>query len=577
MRVDQLPFREVWAVDFEFSAPPGDRPSPICMVARELHSRREIRLFGAELTSLKRAPFGTDALLVAYYSSAEIGCFLTLEWPTEIAVLDLFTEFRVMTNGAQTPCGSGLLGAAAYHGVGTIGAAGKESMRALALRGPPFSNEEESSLLDYCATDVDVLAQLLPLMLSGMSDEDLGRALLRGRYMRSAASIEHNGVPLDAVLVNKLLNQWDELKGSLVETLGPEHHGIFKKQSFSEAGWRQWLVSRGIPWPLTDGGHLCLDDDTFKDVGRLYPPVETIRQLRHALSQLRLHDLQVGSDGRNRALLSAFRSRTGRNQPSNSRFIFGPAVWMRSLIRADPGCAVAYVDWEQQEFGIGAYLSGDPNMIAAYEAADPYIKFAELAGAVPMGATKASHPEERERFKVCALAVQYGMGASSLAVKLGVSIMEAQELLRKHRETFRSYWAWSDGALNHALLFRRIHTVFGWNLQVGVDANDRSLRNFPVQANGAEMLRLACILNVDAGIEVCAPVHDALLIHGPVDRVAAIVQTVQELMAEASAAVLGGPRLRTEAKVFRFPERYADQRGADMWRTISTLLGQVAS
>ena len=63
-----------------------------------------------------------------------------------------------------------------------------------------------------------------------------------------------------------------------------------------------------------------------------------------------------------------------------------------------------------------------------------------------------------------------------------------------------------------------MHTVFGWRVHVGPDANPRSLRNFPMQANGAEMLRLACCLATERGIEVCAPVHDALLICAPLDR-----------------------------------------------------------
>src|SRR5262249_22155817 len=106
--------------------------------------------------------------------------------------------------------------------------------------------------------------------------------------------------------------------------------------------------------------------------------------------------LAVGDDGRNRTLLSPFPARAGANQPSNSRFIFGPAVWLRSLIKPPPSYAVAYVDWSQQEFGIAAALSGDPAMQAAYNSGDPYLAFAKQVGAVPEDATKASHGPVRE-------------------------------------------------------------------------------------------------------------------------------------------------------------------------------------
>jgi DNA polymerase I len=73
--------------------------------------------------------------------------------------------------------------------------------------------------------------------------------------------------------------------------------------------------------------------------------------------------------------LSAFRSRTGRNQPSNTRFIFGPSVWLRGLVKPLPGHGLGYVDWDQQEFGTAAALSGDVAMQAAYRSGDPYLAF----------------------------------------------------------------------------------------------------------------------------------------------------------------------------------------------------------
>jgi DNA polymerase I len=106
------------------------------------------------------------------------------------------------------------------------------------------------------------------------------------------------------------------------------------------------------------------------------------------------------------------------------------------------------------------------------------------------------------------------MEAESLAFRIGQPPIVARNLLRAHRETYRRFWAWSDGAVNFAMLTGSLHTVFGWHVHVEEKANPRSLRNFPMQANGAEMLRLACCLATERGIEVCAPVHDAVLICG---------------------------------------------------------------
>ena len=271
-------------------------------------------------------------------------------------------------------------------------------------------------------------------------------------------------------------------------------------------------------------------------------------------------------------MISAFRSTTGRNQPSNSKFIFGPATWMRGLIKPAEGYGIAYVDWSQQEFGIAAALSGDIKMLEAYASGDPYLSFAIQAGAVPPDATKITHKAEREQFKAAVLAVQYGMGPESLALRINQPVARARQLLDLHRNTYRTFWKWSDCCLNEARVGGRLWTNFGWQIQVMGNPNDRSLRNFPVQAHGAEMLRIACILLTRAEIRICAPVHDALLIEAPLNELDAAIETTQELMREASRIVLCGFELASDAKVVRHPHRYMDDRGLAMWSTIMELI-----
>ena len=560
-------------MDFEFAAPDGGPPEPLCMVARRIEDGRTLRLRREELRALQTAPFATDAdvLFVAFYASAEAGCFLALGWPTPINVLDLIAEFRNTTNRLPTPCGAGLLGALAYYGMDGVAAAEKASMRTLALRGGEYTDAEQTALLDYCQSDVTALEKLF----LRMRDEiDLPRALLRGRYMVAAARIEANGVPIDLPLFERIRDQWHAIQDRLIERIDADY-GVFEGRTFKASRWAAWLTKAGIPWPRLPSGALALDDDTFREMARAYPAVAPIRELRVSLSQMRLSDLAVGADGRNRCLLSAFRSKTGRNQPSNTRFIFGPAVWLRGLILADPGWAVAYVDWSQQEFGIAAALSNDTAMMAAYESGDPYMTFAKQAGAAPVDATKTTHGPIRELYKSCVLAVQYGMGAESLAERIGQPPVVARDLLRRHRETYRRFWDWSDAAVMYAMLRGRLCTAFGWTVHVGPDVNPRMLANFPMQANGAEMLRLACIFATERGIRVCAPVHDAILIEAPAWQIEDAVRDTQRAMADASAIVLGGFRLRTEAKVFEWPDRYADERGRRMWDTVQAVLAEL--
>ena len=190
-------------------------------------------------------------------------------------------------------------------------------------------------------------------------------------------------------------------------------------------------------------------------------------------------------------------------------------------------------------------------MMRAYASGDPYLEFAKLAGAVPPDATKKSHPEQRSLYKATVLAVNYGMGAESLAERVQQPVIVARDLLRKHRGAFRTFWQWSDGNVDYALLHKRLWTVFGWQIQVAREINSRRLANFPMQANGAEMMRIACILMTEAGIRVCAPVHDAVLIEAPLEVLDEQIVQARALMAQASRDVLNGFELGTDVEEFR--------------------------
>jgi hypothetical protein len=566
-------FREVVVVDFEFAALPGERPDPVCLVAHELHSGRQFRLWRDEMGPVPPYATGPDVLFVAYYASAELGCYRALNWPMPPRVLDLFAEFRNIANGLPTPSGFGLLGALAYFGLDGIGASEKKELQQAIGTGTWEGKFSRQEILDYCQGDVVALARLLPVMLPQI---DLPRALLRGRYMAAVSAMEFNGVPIDVETLAQLCAGWANIQDQLIAAVDADY-GVFEGRTFKAERFARWLAANKIPWPLLEGGQLALDDETFKSQAKAYPPITPLRELRTTLSELRLNDLAVGRDGRNRTILSVFRARSGRNQPSNSRFIFGPSKWLRGLIQAPPGHAVVYLDWKQQEFGIAAALSGDAAMQAAYLSGDPYLTFAKQAGAVPADATKETHSTQRELFKTCVLAVQYGMEAESLAMRIGQPVIVARDLLRAHRETYRAFWRWSDAALDHAMLTGSLHTVYGWTIHIAEKSNPRSLRNFPMQANGAEMLRLACCLATERGVEVCAPVHDAVLICAPLNRLKADIATMRAAMTEAARAVLAGFELGTDTDIVCWPERYMDGRGAVMWRRVMKLLDQPAT
>lgn len=427
-----------------------------------------------------------------------------------------------------------------------------------------------------------------------LSELDFGIALYWGEFAAVSAQMQHNGVPIDLPIFQVLADPdvWRGVRDEMVPVIDAQY-GVYVRNAtgdwtFNREKWVAYLKREGLYdlWPRLENGALDMRRRTFENMTKGFPQLEALRQLRHSRDKLRKIKLAVGADGRNRTVLWPFKSKTSRTQPKASEWIFSPAVWMRSLIKPEPGMAVAYVDYSSMEFLVAASLSdghcGPVNtMLEMYQSGDPYLAFPKRVGAVPATATKKSHAEVREKYKVMLLAVQYGMSVQTLAARLLVSFFEANEMLSQHRELFAQYWKWSDDWVQHSLQTGVMRTAFGWEYHIGTVGaiNERSLRNWPIQATGADILRIACILGARRGITLLAPIHDAVLIEAPIERIEADVALMQEIMRRASHIVLnanpnGTHELRTDAKIVHYPERYHDPRGEAVWKWVTDLLAQ---
>jgi DNA polymerase-1 len=87
------------------------------------------------------------------------------------------------------------------------------------------------------------LTKLWPVMLPHL---DLPRALLRGRFMKAAACMEHAGVPVDIHRLRLLRAKWLDIQDALIAEVDQQYH-VFDGRSFREDRWEQWLTRRGIP------------------------------------------------------------------------------------------------------------------------------------------------------------------------------------------------------------------------------------------------------------------------------------------------------------------------------------------
>jgi DNA polymerase-1 len=279
-------FEEIVLVDFEFNGRDGNRPNVVCLVAHELRSARCFQLRHNQLGPKPPYRIDSKTLVVAYYASAELTCHLALGWPLPSNILDLFIEFRRLTNhSAEKQPPARLLDALEFFKLDSIGLSSKEHWRDVILRGGPWSEEEWTGILDYCESDVEALKRLLPVM----PIPNMGHSLIHGNYMRADAWMRHRGIPIDKPLFDNMSAHWTGLRQELINDLNTRYP-FFDGPVFRKKLLEKWVTARGISfWPRTPTGQLSTDAETLRIIGQRCPEAAEFCiskiTLRHARSR----------------------------------------------------------------------------------------------------------------------------------------------------------------------------------------------------------------------------------------------------------------------------------------------------
>jgi hypothetical protein len=605
-------WRRVWAIDFEFNPRRGDLPDPVvCVCARCLITGEERRIWLLDTPTACPFEVADDELFVAHSATAEVGCFIAQGWPLPTRLIDTMVETARLWNGKMvsepgskdsiyTP---GLLQSLAYFGIPARSVGEKKAMVELILDTirlkRHFTPEIIEKALSYCMDDADDVGRLLAALIYASDLADplrFRQAVWRGRGVAALTVPEAIGTPLDMPLVKRFDEHWEAIEKGLIQTLGAPYPGVFRKDgSFDLWAFAGYLAQRGIAWPRTPTGLPDTRDDTFKEQAEIHPELINLAQLMKLTKRTRLGvgDLAIGRDGRNRTSMRPFASKTGRNQPSGSAYLYAHSAWLRYFAQPPPDRALIILDWKAQELGVAAVLSGDEALWEAAVSDDPYVAFGTQIGQSPEEA-KAG----RGLLKATVLGVQYGMTAQGVAVRNKISVAKATRLLAEHKRIYSRFWAWSLGAAKYASegfsLETKLGWRFGWPPGSRATVKDNTARNWPVQSSAAESMRLGLVLMVEARLQICAVIHDAYVIECGVADIEHTLACAMDCMNQASEMLLGaGRRIRISPAVV-FPTdwrmnpklvqklegagitvylgRYRDPRGAEMYAMAVKLL-----
>jgi DNA polymerase I-like protein with 3'-5' exonuclease and polymerase domains len=169
------------------------------------------------------------------------------------------------------------------------------------------------------------------------------------------------------------------------------------------------------------------------------------------------------------------------------------------------------------------------------------------------------------------LGVLYGQTAFGVSARLGIPVEAAQAILDQHRDLFPTFWDWSERVVQAAFDRREMRTPCGWASGVPPFSNERTWMNFPVQATGADVMRLVVTYLDRQNVALLAPLHDGFVISCRRDQLPELRAAVDFACRTAGEQVLPGFPLRWDLDVHA-GGRFEDEEGQPLWELIREAL-----
>jgi DNA polymerase-1 len=368
------------------------------------------------------------------------------------------------------------------------------------------------------------------------------------------ARMEELGVGVDVVELTRLRNELtadgERLRGLVHEAAGEEFNVNSTKQL------REILFERlGLtPGKKTKTG-FSTDAATLERLRDDHPVVahllayREVEKLRSTYGEGLL--AEVGPGDRIRATFNQTVARTGRlssDAPNLHNIPVRTAAgraFRRAFVPVD-GCSLLVADYNQIELRVIAHLADDPGLIAAFEAGDD-IHTAVAARTWGIDPTEVTS-EVRNRAKMVAYGLAYGMEAYGLAQRLGVPVEEAAEILQSYFEAFPSVRDYMDRTVEEARRKGYTETLFGRRRRIPElsspnfnvrQAGERQAMNAGIQGLAADVFKVA-LIRIDERLRtdrfasrLVLQVHDEVILEVPPAELADVEAMVRAEMTGA--------------------------------------------
>ena len=374
----------------------------------------------------------------------------------------------------------------------------------------------------------------------------------KGRWLEQLAIVEERRA--------ELANELQEMLGEGVaqaSLFGPPRANINldSQQQVTEA-----MNRLGIPLP----------DSTrnwkLQPLAAQYPIVAKLleyRTMQKALTSYgqNMVELINPKTGRLHADFRQIGAPTGRFACTNPNIQQVPhaAEYRRCFMGHPDNRRLVIADYSQIELRILAEFSGDEGFIQAFNSgADLHrVTAAQVFGVAQDQVSK----EQRDFAKRLNFGVVYGIGAQRFSMMTGLSVTEAEDVLRRYFATYRKLDAYLRESANRAVSEKQARTGSGRLVKFNYDPSDRQQvsmtqrngKNAPIQGTSADILKRALRLLSDELRETSAKIvniiHDEIVVEVDEGEAAQVAQTVERTMCAAGEEYVQAVPVKVESQI----------------------------
>ena len=420
----------------------------------------------------------------------------------------------------------------------------------------PFEQVEVARASAYAAEDADVTLQLHAALHPRLAAEDKLAYVYGGIEMpvrEVLFGMERSGVLIDAAQLEAMSHELGQKMLELEEKAHKE-----AGQPFNLGSPRQiaeiFFEKKGMPVvKKTPSGAPSTDEEVLEKLALDHPLARMLLDHRE-ISKLkstytdklpRMVNPHTGRVHTTYGQATAVTGRLASNDPNlqNIPVRTPEGRRIREAFIAPKGCAIVSADYSQVELRIMAHISGDENLLRAFEAGED-IHRATAAEVFGRSLNEVT-PEERRYAKVINFGLIYGMSAFGLAQQLGLERATAQAYIASYFTRYPAVAKYMEDTRKSARDRGYVETVLGRRLWLPEiksanparrGAAERAAINAPMQGTAADLIKLAMIAvqgwlaREKLGSRLIMQVHDELVLEVPDAELAHVKAEVPLLM-----------------------------------------------